>query len=272
MDEILTKLTPPALTRAIKANLLAFFRHLRQSPATDFYETAQLVRWHTAVPHPWFNGVLCSQPAPNNAEAIIQDTIAFFRARQVNLFSWWLEPGLSPATWEPHLLAHGFQYDANTPGMALDLQALPEANNTPAQLNIVSVEDMETLAIWNHALINGFEMPAGWEADFFQLMAGLGLALPLRHYLGYLDGQPVATSSLFLAAGVAGVMFVATLPPARGRGIGAAMTATPLRQARAWGYRAGILQSSQLGFKVYQQLGFEKLCQVDNYYWANEGD
>jgi hypothetical protein len=48
------------------------------------------------------------------------------------------------------------------------------------------------------------------------------------------------------------------------------MTLLPLQQARALGYRVGVLQSSEMGFNVYRRLGFEKLCIMDHFYWANE--
>ena len=85
--------------------------------------------------------------------------------------------------------------------------------------------------------------------------------------LGLLDGVPVGTSNMFLGAGVAGIMFVATLPAARRRGVGAALTLGPLFEARQMGYRLGILQSSEMGYPVYRQLGFQHLTSMENYYW-----
>jgi len=77
----------------------------------------------------------------------------------------------------------------------------------------------------------------------------------------------VATSTLFLGAGVAGIYNVATVSEARGQGIGANLTVLPLQQARAMGYRAGVLQSSAMGFGVYRRLGFQQLCAMDHFYW-----
>jgi predicted acetyltransferase len=59
---------------------------------------------------------------------------------------------------------------------------------------------------------------------------------------------------------------VATLPEARGKGIGAAVTLKPLHNARELGYIIGVLQSSEMGFNVYKRLGFRHLCQIENFY------
>ena len=65
---------------------------------------------------------------------------------------------------------------------------------------------------------------------------------------------------------MAGIYDVATLPKARGRGIGSALTLAPLLDARQAGYRVGVLQSSEMGYGVYQKMGFQHLCQIENYY------
>jgi len=129
---------------------------------------------------------------------------------------------------------------------------------------------MPTLKEWTHTFITGYQLPATWESSLLELMTGIGLEWPVRNYMGYLNGKPVATSNVFLGAGVAGVQFVATLPEARGQGIGAAMTLAPLHEVQQMGYRIGILQSSDLGLKLYQQLGFQHVCQMEHFYWTSE--
>ena len=96
---------------------------------------------------------------------------------------------------------------------------------------------------------------------------GLGTDLPWRHYLASPDGTPVATSSLFLGAGIAGIHSVATVPDARGQGIGTAVTLEPLREARRRGYRLGALFSSEMAVNLYLRIGFREYCKANLYLW-----
>jgi GNAT superfamily N-acetyltransferase len=96
---------------------------------------------------------------------------------------------------------------------------------------------------------------------------GLGDQTLWRHYLGRVHGEPVATTTLFLGAGVAGIYFVFTLPAARRQGIGAAITLAALREAQRLTYRIGVSGSSPMGYPVYQRLGFQEYCRIALYEW-----
>ena len=90
-------------------------------------------------------------------------------------------------------------------------------------------------------------------------------------YVATVNGEAVATASVFYDAGVANVVNVATLKDWRGKGIGAAVTLQPLLDAREQGYRVGVLQSSGMGYKVYQRMGFQEICRMNHYSWeAND--
>jgi ribosomal protein S18 acetylase RimI-like enzyme len=262
-------LTRTALASAVKENLYAFFRSFSRSAVAEFSESAGLARWHTRIPHPWFNAVLVARPPAGDDAETIRETQQYFRARGVPIFTWWLEPGLQITEWANSLLPHGFGFDHNTPGMALDLAALPEAISHTARPEIREVENLEALQTWAVTFCQGYQLPKAMTPAFYELVASLGLDLPFRYYLGLLDGMPVATSTLFLGAGVAGIYNVATLPQARGQGLGAQITLHPLRQAREMRYSAGVLQSSEMGFSLYRRLGFEKVCEMEHFYWKD---
>src|SRR5437588_294535 len=86
-----------------------------------------------------------------------------------------------------------------------------------------------------------------------------------RYFLGRLNGKPVATAKLFVGAGVAAVHHVVTLPEMRRRGIGTAMTLRVLHDARAMGYRVGVLTASPDGLGSYRRIGFRDYCWFRRY-------
>ncbi len=77
----------------------------------------------------------------------------------------------------------------------------------------------------------------------------------------------MATASLYIAAGVAGIYFVMTIPKARRQGIGAAITLAALQDAKEIGYSLGVLGSSDLGASVYRRFGFQEAYRIGIYEW-----
>jgi GNAT superfamily N-acetyltransferase len=263
MRDILEGFTAPALVAAIKANLFQWYRYLGRSPKAQFHDSGQVTWLLTGISNAFVNTVLRARLEPDHVDATIEETLAHFK--QVAAMSWWTEPGTQPADLGQYLLAHGLVFRAGSRGMAVDLLALNEDLPTPANLVIEPVDDAEALEKWAYASIMGFGHPDAEVRVWLDLFAGLGFDLPLRNYVGILDGEPVATSNLFLAAGVAGIYVVATVPGARRQGIGAALTLAALRDARAIGYRIGILHSSPMGLGVYRRLGFQEYCKMSHY-------
>jgi GNAT superfamily N-acetyltransferase len=270
MSDVLTDLTAPALAAAIKANLFGWCRYVGSSPKVELYDSPEVTWLLIGIPSILLNAVLRTQVKPDHADAIIGGTLAHFRWRNVNRLSWWVEPGTQPADLGRHLAAHGLTYTESPTGMAADLSALNEDLTAPSGLAIEHVRDTETLRMWAYASIIGCGLPETSVATWFDAFAGLGFDLPLRNYIGILDGEPVATSQLFVSAGVAGIYVVATLPEARRQGIGTAMTFAPLREARALGYRIGILHASRMGLGVYRRLGFQEYCKMSRYTWTDQ--
>ncbi len=266
MDPIQTDVSDEALVIAIRANLSEFFRHLSRSIPEEHFEDRKFTRWCSSIQHPWFNGALSSSLPEDGDEAFIEQTVQYFRAKKIGTFTWWLAPELKSSDWESVLSKHGFGFSDDTPGMAVDLQALNEPAQTVEGLEVRVVAEEESLRVWAHVFTLGFGLPAEWETSVYGLQLQMGLGYPMRNYIGYLKGEAVSTSSVFFGGGAAGTYSVATLPEARGKGIGAAVTLGPLHKVREMGYRIGVLQSSEMGYNVYKRLGFRHLCQIENFY------
>ena len=162
------------------------------------------------------------------------------------------------------LIAAGFAAAGAEPGMAVRIPELVAPRAVPG-LSLTRVGDDNALAVWEATLGQGFgegEREARWVASVYQK---LGYDDPWRHYLGWSDGTPVATATVFLGSGVAGLYFVMTVPEARRRGIGAAITYGALRAVE--GVEYAVLGASAAGRSVYAGLGFREYCTIDLYEW-----
>ncbi len=265
MIGISTDLSQAALSAAIMANLFEWWRYLGRSPGAEFFDGQEVTYLRTGIPVSFLNPVLRTQADANNVDTTIEDTVAHFNSIAATKISWWIGADTQPVDLERHLVDHGFAFIEDGPGMAVDLFDLNEEQPVPAGLTIERVEDAKSLRKWDYASIHGFGMPEIGINTWFDLFAGLGFELPVCNYVGILNGEPVAASQLFLGAGVAGIYMVATIPEARGKGIGTAMTVRPLLEARAMGCRIGVLQSSLMAVDVYRRLGFREYCKLNHY-------
>lgn len=272
MNDVLTTLSGPALVAAIKANLFEWCRYIGSSRKVELHDGAQMSWVLIGLPSILLNAVLRTQVEPDQADAVIQETLAHFWSKNVRKLSWWVEPGTRPAELGRHLAAHGLTYVESPVGMAMDLSALNENLKAPSGLTIERVGGREALRQWAYASAIGFGLSRADADTWFDVFADLGSELSLRNYLGILNGEPVATSQLFVAADVAGIYAVATVPEARRQGIGTAMTLAPLREACALGYRMGILHASPMGRGIYRRIGFQEYCKMSRYVWTETTD
>jgi GNAT superfamily N-acetyltransferase len=256
------------LVRAIEENGAAFLLELGRAGGAEERDEPG-VRWVIGgSPIDYHNCVVHADLAPADADAAIEASIERLVAHAVP-GTWHVGPSMRPADLGARLVAHGFTYAGDEIGMAADLSALPKELDAPSGLAIERVRGEQDLTAWTRTLAVGFgegEREAAWVGEMYRRI-GFGDDLPWRHYLGWLGGAPVATATLFLGAGAAGIYFVFTVPEARRRGIGAAMTHAPLRDAYALGYHVGLLGASQMGFSVYQRLGFQEYCRIGIYEW-----
>jgi GNAT superfamily N-acetyltransferase len=268
---VLRDLSEEALVGAIEGNIVALYTALGAVPEILIEDGPDLLRCTSAVASPMFNCIARVRLTPDTAETALTAALDHFRARDVPLIFWWDGPACTPPDLGARLLARGFVRSwRDSPGMALDLAALPADPSLPPDFAIEPVGDAATLAEWGRTFDVVFDSPS-WVSEAWVAatrLAGFAGA-PWRCYLGRLGGEPVATALLLPGAGVAGLYMIGTIPAARRRGIGAAMTLAPLREARALGYRVGILHASPEGYALYQRLGFRQYCTMNRYLWVN---
>jgi GNAT superfamily N-acetyltransferase len=247
---------------AIEENQWACFS---RACGNDFHEENDLAWYATGILDPSFNGVFKARLQSNELDRRIEETLEFFRRRNLPM-CWWVGPASAPINLGERLESHGLTLEASPPGMAVELDFLKKVR-TPKELRIERVRDKKALAEWTRILISTFEIPFESSGLLLDLFDRVGYAPDsnLINYIGILGDETISTSTVFLEGDVAGVCNVATLPDARGKGIGTTMTFAPLQEAHKRGCRIGILHSSQMGYMVYKHLGFEQYCTIDMY-------
>jgi GNAT superfamily N-acetyltransferase len=276
LTDILTDLSPATLAEAIQENEIAFWLYRVRVAGWEVEEDPGLTWYESGLSGAMDNGVLRTRLAAHEADRRIEEMQAYFAERDQPMV-WWGGPARQPSDLGARLEAHGFTSLGDDPGMAVDLHALREDLPAPAGLTIERVADEAMLTDWIVAmrLGNGGALP---RLPLTPRMITLNRPAtyapddPYRLYTARLGGQPVATTALLLASGVAGLYCVATVPDARRQGIGSAVVLAALRDARAQGYRVGVLGASQMGYGVYRRLGFQQYCVLQSHTWDPAGD
>jgi hypothetical protein len=141
-----------------------------------------------------------------------QDT----RTGSVFLFSPWPTPDLQPYGWS--FLGYGAFMLRPRGGRA----PIP-----PETLRIERVSDETGLRDFQTAIARGFGMDdlATRDGEAWTIFAPGVLHDPREHlWVGYEENRPVCAASAFVAEGIVDVTLVATVPEARRRGYGAAVT------------------------------------------------
>lgn len=187
--------------------------------------------------------VLLTPPAYTDLDDVITRLTAFYPPdRHWVLLSVWPTPDLG---------ARGLALMGHPPFMTR--AAGGAAPPLPPDLTITEATDATTVADAAVVLGAGF----GLAVDGSVLADPRVLGGPLRIWVGYVEGRPVATAAARLGHGIVDVEAVATLPDCRGRGYGEALTwAATLAEPAL----PAVLYSSDVGRPIYERMGYLSQC------------
>jgi hypothetical protein len=152
----------------------------------------------------------------------------------------------------PDLTALGYADWGQPPLMMRPAGGAPPPQ--PSELRIVEVADAAGLAAWEVTFIESYPLHWLQPAQPGSLLSPRAIDDPLRLWLGSVNHEPVGVAAAFASAGVVGVHMVATMAGARGRGYGAALTWQAVLSRPDL---PAVLQSSDMGRPVYEQMGFQ---------------
>lgn len=229
---------------------LAFRRIVFAGPDVTFDD--RFMRLVTGTAHPFGNFACVCDPADETGTGAAIEALVRRNVPSAVLFV-----GAVSDSIVQQLKSAGFQRAGGLPSMAVDIDQKLEKTTLPAGYSFSRITAITDRDAWAETFALGYGLPLPVGAAFAGGIDGDASAdAPVQYFWILKDGKPVSTSLLYLKNGVAGIYGVATLPAERKRGLGAHGTEQPLRIAREFGYRVGVLQASTEGQPVYRRIGF----------------
>ena len=106
-----------------------------------------------------------------------------------------------------------------------------------------------------------FHVPPGWFEEIFDRR--MKDRRDFEAWVGYLNGEPIASAATVTTGSVIGVYNVAVLPEFRGRGYAEAIMRYTVAQAHErTGLERVILQSTRQAVGMYERLGFSPFTRI----------
>ena len=236
------------LVAAANENFLASFRKVvEHSPGGGVRADAGILAFVSRLPLSGFNGCVVVEPAnPSDLDS----AVSWIEERSVPYRVWIAEELVCGL--EAVARAHELDRDpVPYPGMVL--HPIPKV----APPSSVGVEIVPVASSGLGSFVQVCE-ESGLSPDLARRLFSESFASDpdVELFVARLEGQLVGTSIAIRSREAAGVYNVGTLPAARRRGVGAALTWATVEAGRAWGRDTIVLQSSEMAIPMYRSLGF----------------
>jgi GNAT superfamily N-acetyltransferase len=225
-------------------NAAAGFRYeqTRELALGDCESASDLLNWAVVL-----------RPLAADAGEVVARARAFFGDRPGG-------PFLFVSAWPtPDLTEHGLHLVGYPPLMWRPASA--PLRPPPADLAVVRVHDETTAADFERTLVDGYPIPSLQPVGRGSVLRVFDAA-GWHYFVGYVNGEPVATAAAWVDATHVRVDLVATLPDRRGRGYGAAVTAAA---TAAEPELPAVLIASDAGRPVYERMGYTALWRCTVY-------
>ena len=251
----------------VAGNLRESFRAIAASrPAGENRELRGVSIAAAGVAFQMFNAAFLSTPVLSENELALRTSLAsvHFGARGLEWAFWvcedWMDSRARHRSRQV-LERNGLRFSVELPGMVVERVA-PPVKPLPA-LEVRRVAGPPTVAAFCGIGSTCFHVPIAWFSEVFD---SARVWERFAAYVGYVNGEPVATTATVLGGGAVGVYNVATLPGHRRQGDGEAVMRHALEQARReHGIECSTLQSTPAGYGIYQRMGYRTVTKVAVY-------
>jgi GNAT superfamily N-acetyltransferase len=238
--------TDEELVALAHASFRACFRKLAEhSPGGAVREQDELFAFATGIPFSLFNGCIVTEPL---AREQVDEALEWVEGHGTPYRLWIVHELVAELTDVPP--RHGLELQPDPyPGMVRHPVSEPPV---PAEgIEVVSGEEAGPEAV-------GVAVASGMSETIARHLYGGSFAddPEVQIFAGRLEGRPVGTSVAIQGGGASGIAAVGTLPEARRRGVGTALSWAAAEAGRRRGFDTVVLQASPMGRPVYEAMGF----------------
>jgi GNAT superfamily N-acetyltransferase len=192
---------------------------------------------------PTLNAVVAIDP--DQGPAHLNEMADRYEDAKVRRWGVWLDGGASLAAQQ--LSNSGMVVTTASPGMGARLDELASDAETPITADLTTVARVNDVAYGNY--------DGRLERTLAPLPGGI-----LKGYRVDRNGQPAAVALALHHGDDCGISFVATVPKQRRKGLASAVMQQALTDARQQGCTTTTLQATEVGEKLYANLGYRHLC------------
>ncbi len=183
-------------------------------------------------------------------------------------FSWVIGPLSGHGSMEDTLKGFGLACPEEEWIMAMtmdDKRNIP--GNLPKELEIRKVSTTEALEDFANVLAVATNPPDENLKTFYMdtKEAAISPGSPLRLYVGYLSGKPVAVQEASSSHGILNFYSMAALANTQGKGYGVALMIAALREAKKANMRLAGVQTAETARALYERLGFKPVGRIAAY-------
>jgi len=209
------------------------------------------------MPVPLFNNATNINVDEDEAESLLSRVINYFSSKGFPFACFRISPLTHPRSFISLLEHYGFERKPEQEQSVMVFQGklLEDKLNPAVKVKEISEDEID---LFDRLLITSFEMPIEWKEVFDRINLEW-MRKGARHYLAYVEGKPVGTTTLISLMKTGGVFNVGTLKEFRGRGIGTTLTLHAVMDSINGGNDFHTLQAEKGGNaeRLYRKIGFE---------------
>lgn len=249
----------------LENTLYALEDHFSSSISLKQQEFGCSIAYIGGIDEAKFNVLLQRQHHPQPA-LLISSVKEYFKKNSISSWVYVVPSDLDTSLLQRALKDHGFVFDENSTAMYYPLGAPIKNIAEPENPLIIQSADINKHG-WHKILRDAFGGTELTTAQYAQALDRAKAKVDMEHFLGTLDGNPIAAITLTFANDSVRVDNVATVPSHQRLGYGSQMVQFGINLAHAREFKYCFLDASSNGLNVYQRLGFSEIFTYHIYMW-----